>query len=974
MSVNAAPNRRKVATYGKVSRKPIVAVGECFANATQAGLWNLNHNVLNWERCATHVVSDNVRASNQYIPSGDFATSDRLEKSRIRKPSKHKSPSVLSVCHPGGDQHLSDSPPLVKSPKQGLGEEHVAHRKRRRVSPEPAPETREAVYDDASLQRHIAAGECSDVSRALRSGLMQGSISQNARETRRLSIDGGILEPEKLQIKSDEEALHLQVDVAGRNLSESKPMSIGLTPFRSVQKTKEEIASPSEDSDSAFTPDTPLPQKRTEIASGKQKDSLSPGREFYPVTPPSSGTHGQRRTTPRQKELWDKLLVEDTSITTPSSLDLRVLTMTDRKQDDDSIGRQSRASLASDGTSKHASKHRRNRVVDTLYAQGHGARQKGDCTDEKPESNRTKYFSEVMAVDASDPFNVEPPKRVCSTNSGEKFGRSDVQSVTNTSHRDLPSTIAGPRVTYARQRSYLTDIDMDQIASLSIPVSEEPLETNTSHHKVTRKRTSREQSKQDLKSGQWNPQHSQSGAMRSIHELREAGGNVRLLGELESLLDDIEDQSSLSSNVRRTLLLNLVARFQEPSVTRLFVDHGLEARLLASIGMDNDIVTNSLLSMALFELTTCPSSLMALPKFRDAQVLNFLVGMLETDLDLAAQAKSRDIKLSKYARQEYSSICSSKLRSTVWSAGNPPVLSCHVLALQCLENIIRQTRESSYSSHILSADAIRRIVATSLPPLVQPPLLRTAMSTVPLTLAVSILESCTVSNAADYLELIQERRTFERIVGLLPLLDVWDEDKRGMLRTSTLRLYVNLTNNNPELCEKLCTPEVVGAMCKMTTACFERSSSHASKCQQPVSLDALILGLGTLINLAESCNEARRLIMDLRCGDRSYLAVFLELFATNSQSAAEVYSEEETKLNVAFGYLSVLLGSVCLNREVRTWVSRRLRGGSLHALVDALEEFLQYNRKAGQGQSLDEANTMGGYVSRLQGLVEELKS
>ncbi len=90
----------------------------------------------------------------------------------------------------------------------------------------------------------------------------------------------------------------------------------------------------------------------------------------------------------------------------------------------------------------------------------------------------------------------------------------------------------------------------------------------------------------------------------------------------------------------------------------------------------------------------------------------------------------------------------------------------------------------------------------------------------------------------------------------------------------------------------------------------------------------------------------------------------------------QVYSEEETNLNVAFGYLSVLLGFFCLNRKVRAWVSSQLQEGSLKPLVGALEEFLQYYRKAGQGLSQGdvEGDSLGGYVGRLQGLVEDLQS
>ena len=78
---------------------------------------------------------------------------------------------------------------------------------------------------------------------------------------------------------------------------------------------------------------------------------------------------------------------------------------------------------------------------------------------------------------------------------------------------------------------------------------------------------------------------------------------------------------------------------------------------------------------------------------------------------------------------------------------------------------------------------------------------------------------------------------------------------------------------------------------------------------------------------------------------------------------------------MAFGYLSVLIGSLCLDHDVKIWVGRGLQEGNINHLVNALEEFLQYYRKVGQEVSRgDGAKDSVGYVRRLQGLVDELKS
>ena len=78
---------------------------------------------------------------------------------------------------------------------------------------------------------------------------------------------------------------------------------------------------------------------------------------------------------------------------------------------------------------------------------------------------------------------------------------------------------------------------------------------------------------------------------------------------------------------------------------------------------------------------------------------------------------------------------------------------------------------------------------------------------------------------------------------------------------------------------------------------------------------------------------------------------------------------------MAFGYLSVLLGFLCLHSRARLWICGRIEGATLKPLTDALDEFLQYYRKAGRsGTHSDIERCSGnGYVGRLEELVEQLK-
>lgn len=89
-----------------------------------------------------------------------------------------------------------------------------------------------------------------------------------------------------------------------------------------------------------------------------------------------------------------------------------------------------------------------------------------------------------------------------------------------------------------------------------------------------------------------------------------------------------------------------------------------------------------------------------------------------------------------------------------------------------------------------------------------------------------------------------------------------------------------------------------------------------------------------------------------------------------------MFSEQETTINVAFGYLSVLLSYTCLNSAARQLVSSRLRGGSLFQLLEAVREFLQYYTRIDKEIYEDDGRVdlAASFTGRLQKLVEKLES
>jgi hypothetical protein len=86
---------------------------------------------------------------------------------------------------------------------------------------------------------------------------------------------------------------------------------------------------------------------------------------------------------------------------------------------------------------------------------------------------------------------------------------------------------------------------------------------------------------------------------------------------------------------------------------------------------------------------------------------------------------------------------------------------------------------------------------------------------------------------------------------------------------------------------------------------------------------------------------------------------------------------EESQSSVAVGYLSVLLGNLCLNESIQVKIRTLLPGHHLTALVEKIKEFVQVhehaNRKAKQYEGEEGQDTWQNYTARIMLVVEQLE-
>lgn len=152
--------------------------------------------------------------------------------------------------------------------------------------------------------------------------------------------------------------------------------------------------------------------------------------------------------------------------------------------------------------------------------------------------------------------------------------------------------------------------------------------------------------------------------------------------------------------------------------------------------------------------------------------------------------------------------------------------------------------------------------------------------------------------------------------------------------------------------------------------------------------DDLILGLGAMMNLAEFSDSARLSIIQ---GENGLIDELVKIFLEGSKRAEQashfpslinhgsnvqqVDSMEESQYLVPVGYLTMLLGNLCLNERVRRSVSRLLPGNNINLLVQKVKEFVQYNQRLDQAEfeGAEGQQTLQNFTLRLMLVVERLE-
>ncbi|OAL26022.1 hypothetical protein AYO20_10291 [Fonsecaea nubica] len=515
-----------------------------------------------------------------------------------------------------------------------------------------------------------------------------------------------------------------------------------------------------------------------------------------------------------------------------------------------------------------------------------------------------------------------------------------------------------PRATYAKQRSYLSEMAESlesYSASNSQPSSQEIYSQALAFTSVT---SQMELDNDDSDEGD------PFSRIKSIHELRRGGAIRKFDLELDTILEDIQ---SGSKSRRIPGLLQLVPKLDEISFLRHFQDSGGLQRLLDCVNGSLDEVSATLLALVLHCTVIAESSS---PKV----VLQMLNALYKLPPRLASESRSLT-KLAKDRSQNISRILirdiaefeekRSKSLGQLYLAVNRTVLGS---VESTLRNLIRLQEPFPKLPRGL-LDAILSNFAT-MQDMAEVGGMVKQIETIRLLL--SILEIACANH-----ELTGSIVVTPRIAGLgESVASVMKEARHSepQIEHSCLRLIVSLSNNDATACEALVEGRLIGTVFRVIDDQFLELARRATQEQEVdhAQLESVILAVGCLLNLAECADGARERMLRPMVGEQNMVERLVDIFNRHVDQTSEALTIDQTRILVAFGYISALLCTLCLNPTACKRISQSIKGKGLSALFAAADTFLDHLQTV-EAALGEEGSSSTGFTERFRVVLETVK-
>ena len=534
---------------------------------------------------------------------------------------------------------------------------------------------------------------------------------------------------------------------------------------------------------------------------------------------------------------------------------------------------QFKASRISKPTHNNRPKPPRRRLIDSLVEQR--------VESEDVDGSDSEKDSTGLMLDATPPTCTDQFSMTRSLAPEELFAVPTVPS-SQSSQSQIQTT--GPRVTYSRQRSMLAEVDLMEQLALDMPVAasgpQGPKPRRGSIPKIPQLPSYHEDVEEAEGSGP---------AILNVHELRQAGANSRFLDEIDDLLDRIGRPGGAQVSLRRSGLLDMAIQLKDKNFARQFRSNHVEQRLFLHLGQETDIIAGYVLVSILMIVLVDGSVPPFVTQLRRQGVTRLLIRLLGIEAGVLTMAKDRKSNTTKIAQKMITEHHDHLLTLPIWEELQMEVLSPRTVALKCLELMVRQTREAGDGGDIFSKELTTTLFTVmkhaSDSTAWDYPVGREANH---FYLALSALESHslrarTISDEniwlVEYLPIIAD--TLQAAL-LQPL------DRFGVLQVLTLRLTLNVTNNNQRASDVFARGDLMDAMGQVIVAKFQQISRFMIEEELLVVVDHLVLVLGAMINFAEWSSAARNSIQRSDGDGQDHLASMIKIFTDNHERMSEV--------------------------------------------------------------------------------------
>ena len=450
------------------------------------------------------------------------------------------------------------------------------------------------------------------------------------------------------------------------------------------------------------------------------------------------------------------------------------------------------------------------------------------------------------------------------------------------------SQYMGPKFTYSKQRSMLAEKDF--LKQLEFDMPSQPVQS--SFGKKPRRGSIPTLPK--LQSFHEDEDGDNVVAIRSVHELRQAGANNRFMDEIEDLLDRVGSPTIPPSSMRRSGLLDIASKIKDKSFTRQFRSYAVEQRLFVQMGRETDIIAGtvmiSILMALLAEANVMPH---VVTQLRTQGIARLLIRLLESQTSIEILAKERKSNMSKIAQSLLSDHIKYLLGLAVWEEIRPKIqpktISPRTVALKCLELMVRQTREAGNSGDLISKELTTKLFtilkSASVDSAWEMPIGKDAID---FALALSALESHSLAARTLSDENIWIVEYLPIIADTLEIALMQPMDKFGDLQYLIFRLTLNVTNNNEKASEIFARGSLMALMGQVIVSMFKQISRFLTEEEFSVAVENLVLLEGVMINFAEWSSAARDIIWSLQDTPQDSLDHMVMLLLDNQEQISLV--------------------------------------------------------------------------------------